>query len=102
MKLTELKINQESVIGFIGTGIMGESMAGHLLAAGYKVNVYNRTKSRADLLVSKGAVWQESPKSIAEQSDVIITMLGYPSDVEEVYLGESGLLQYARPNSLLI
>ncbi|WP_411268117.1 NAD(P)-dependent oxidoreductase [Paenibacillus sp. PL91] len=95
-------MNQESVIGFIGTGIMGESMAGHLLAAGFKVNVYNRTRSRADLLVSKGAVWQETPKAVAEQSDVIITMLGYPSDVEEVYLGASGLLQHARPNSLLI
>lgn len=102
MKLTEYAINQESVIGFIGTGIMGESMAGHLLAAGFKVNVYNRTRSRADLLVSKGAVWQETPKAVAEQSDVIITMLGYPSDVEEVYLGASGLLQHARPNSLLI
>jgi 3-hydroxyisobutyrate dehydrogenase len=102
MKLTELKIDQASVIGFIGTGIMGESMAGHLLAAGYQVNVYNRTKSRADRLVSKGAVWQETPQLVAEQSDVIITMLGYPADVEEVYFGEAGLLQNTKPNRLLI
>ncbi|WP_053374426.1 NAD(P)-dependent oxidoreductase [Paenibacillus sp. FJAT-27812] len=102
MKLTELKIDQASVIGFIGTGIMGESMAGHLLAAGYKVNVYNRTKSRADNLVSRGAVWQDTPQLVAEQSDVIITMLGYPADVEEVYFGEAGLLQNVKPNRLLI
>jgi 3-hydroxyisobutyrate dehydrogenase len=102
MKLTESGINQQSVIGFIGTGIMGESMAGHLLAAGYKVNVYNRTRSRADHLVSNGAVWQETPMAVAERSDVIITMLGYPSDVEEVYFGASGILQHAKPNSLLV
>ncbi|OBZ16020.1 NAD(P)-dependent oxidoreductase [Bacillus sp. FJAT-26390] len=102
MKLTELKIDQASVIGFIGTGIMGESMAGHLLAAGYKVNVYNRTKSRADNLVSRGALWQDTPQLVAEQSDVIITMLGYPADVEEVYFGEAGLLQNVKPNRLLI
>ncbi|MDQ8735997.1 NAD(P)-dependent oxidoreductase [Paenibacillus sp. LHD-38] len=95
-------INQQNSIGFIGTGIMGASMAGHLLDNGYKVNVYNRTKSRADGLLAKGAVWKESPKSVAEQSDVIITMLGYPADVEEVYFGASGLLQHARPNAIFI
>ncbi|CAM4484506.1 3-hydroxyisobutyrate dehydrogenase [Paenibacillus endophyticus] len=100
--MTEQAVNQESVIGFIGTGIMGASMAGHLLEAGYRVNVYNRTKSRADGLVTKGAVWNESPKAVAEQSDIILTMLGYPADVEEVYLGESGLLRQARPNAVLI
>jgi len=102
VQLTELAINQESVIGFIGTGIMGASMAGHLLSSGYNVNVYNRTKSRTDSLVLKGAVWHESPKSIAEHSDVIITMLGYPADVEEVYFGDSGLLRHARANSVLV
>lgn len=100
--MTEQAVNQESVIGFIGTGIMGASMAGHLLEAGYSVNVYNRTKSRADGLVSKGAIWQESPMAVAEHSDIIFTMLGYPADVEEVYLGKSGLLRHARPNAVFI
>lgn len=95
-------INQDSTIGFIGTGIMGASMAGHLIDHGYKVNVYNRTKSRADGLLAKGAVWQDSPKSAAEQSDIVITMLGYPADVEEVYFGASGLLRHARPNAIFI
>ncbi|MGO4185495.1 NAD(P)-dependent oxidoreductase [Paenibacillus sp. MCAF9] len=92
----------KKVVGFIGTGIMGASMAGHLLDHGYEVNVFNRTKSRADLLVSKEAVWQDSPKLVAEQSDIIITMLGYPADVEEVYFGADGLLQNARSNAVLI
>ncbi|MGO4543596.1 NAD(P)-dependent oxidoreductase [Paenibacillus sp. 2TAB23] len=100
--MTEQAVNQASVIGFIGTGIMGASMAGHLLDAGYRVNVYNRTKSRADELVTKGAVWQESPKEVAEQSDIIFTMLGYPADVEEIFLGEAGLLRHACPNTVLI
>jgi len=100
--LRETVSSQDHVIGFIGTGIMGASMAGHLLDNGYKVNVFNRTISRTDNLVSKGAVWQDSPKLVAEQSDVIITMLGYPTDVEEVYFGASGLLQNARPHSVLI
>ncbi|MGG1635118.1 NAD(P)-dependent oxidoreductase [Paenibacillus sp. NRS-1760] len=99
----ELKEQEnKKVVGFIGTGIMGASMAGHLLDHGYEVNVFNRTKSRADLLVSKGAVWQDSPKLVAEQSDIIITMLGYPADVEEVYFGADGLLQNARSNAVLI
>lgn len=94
--------NQKRVIGFIGTGIMGASMAGHLLRNGYKVNVYNRTKARAKALIEQGAAWQDSPKAVAEQSDVIITMLGYPADVEEIYFGQAGLLNHSRTNAVFV
>jgi 3-hydroxyisobutyrate dehydrogenase len=100
--LTELANKNEIVVGFIGTGIMGASMAGHLLSGGYEVHVYNRTKSRTDALISKGAVWQDTPKAVAEHCDVLITMLGYPTDVEEVYFGSSGLLENAKANAVLV
>lgn len=80
-------------IGFIGTGVMGASIVKHLLKAGYDVNVYNRTKSKTDELVQLGAVWQDTPEKIAEISEVVFTMVGYPSDVEEVYYGENGIFQ---------
>jgi len=88
-------------IGFIGLGIMGQSMAGHLLAAGYQVNVYNRTKSKTDSLVAKGAKWFDTPGEVAAHSNMIITMVGYPSDVEEVYFGEKGIIASAN-NAILI
>ncbi|WP_139996268.1 NAD(P)-dependent oxidoreductase [Paenibacillus paridis] len=100
--MAEQTNKQGTAIGFIGTGIMGASMAGHLLAGGYQVNVYNRTKSRTDALVANGAVWHETPQSVAEHSDVVITMLGYPADVEGIYFGASGLLQNAKANAVLI
>jgi 3-hydroxyisobutyrate dehydrogenase len=89
-------------IGFIGLGIMGRHMAGHIQAAGYELHVYNRTKSKADDLVSKGAVWHDDPASVAANSDVVITIVGYPKDVEEVYLGDGGLVANARDGSYLI
>ncbi|MBC2604876.1 NAD(P)-dependent oxidoreductase [Pelagicoccus albus] len=79
-------------IAFIGTGVMGASMAGHLLAAGYSLNVYNRTREKADKLVAAGAVWKDSPYEAAQGADFVITILGYPSDVESVYLGEHGII----------
>ena len=88
-------------IGFVGIGIMGQSMAGHLLAAGYSVNVFNRTKSKTDSLVAKGASWFDSPGEVAAHSDVIITMVGFPSDVEEVYFGDQGIIASAK-NAILI
>ena len=89
-------------IGFIGLGIMGNSMAGHILSAGWPIHVYNRTKAKADDLVGRGAVWMDTPGEVASQSDVIITMLGYPHDVEEVYLGPGGLVERARDGAYLI
>jgi len=83
-------------IGFVGVGIMGQSMAGHLLAAGYQVHVYNRTKSKTDALIAKGATWHDTPGAVAAQSDLIITMVGFPSDVEEVYFGENGIITNAK------
>ena len=82
-------------IGFIGTGIMGASMAGHLIDAGYTVSVYNRTKSKAVGLVKKGARWCNTPGECAAGQDVIITIVGYPKDVEEVYLGADGIVAKA-------
>jgi 3-hydroxyisobutyrate dehydrogenase len=88
-------------IGFIGLGIMGSSMAGHLLAAGYELNVFNRSRSKADELVAKGAKWFDDIGDLAANSDVIITMVGYPSDVEEVYFGPGKILDRAQ-NAYLI
>lgn len=88
-------------IGFIGLGIMGNSMAGHILAAGHPVNVFNRSKAKTDDLVSKGAKWFDTIGDLAAESDVIITMVGYPSDVEEVYFGAGNILDRAK-NAYLI
>lgn len=89
-------------IGFIGLGNMGRHMAGHLLAAGHPLCVYNRSRDKADELITRGASWCATPGEVAAQADVIITMVGYPQDVEQVYLGEGGILARARKNALLI
>lgn len=80
-------------LGFIGTGVMGQSMVGHLLAAGHQVAVYNRTKSKTDSLIEKGATWYDTPTEVAAHSEVVFTMVGYPSDVEEVYFGDKGIFR---------
>jgi 3-hydroxyisobutyrate dehydrogenase len=95
-------IKQDAAIGFIGTGVMGQSMVKNLIKAGYKLHVYSRTKSKTDELVEAGAVWQESPAALAREVDVVITMVGFPSDVEEVYLGEQGVIRNAKPGSYFI
>lgn len=95
-------------IGFIGTGIMGRSMAGHLLAAGHELHVYNRTRQKAETLVAAGGRWHDAPGSVAAASAVVITMLGMPTDVEEVYCGGGsvpagqGILDRAVSGTLLI
>ena len=88
-------------IGFIGLGIMGQSMAGHLLAGGFGLNVYNRTKSKADGLVSRGATWFDTPGEVAAHSDLVITIVGFPCDVEEVYFGPQGIIAHAK-NAILV
>ncbi|WP_025731532.1 NAD(P)-dependent oxidoreductase [Heyndrickxia ginsengihumi] len=93
---------QLTSIGFIGLGVMGRNMAFNLLKSGYSLNVYNRSKDKANLLLEQGATWCPSPKEVAEQSAVIITMVGYPYDVEEVYFGENGLLKHANEQTVLI
>jgi len=89
-------------IGFIGLGIMGAAMAGHLLDAGFEVSVYNRTKSKADDLVSRGAKWCGSPGACAEGQDAVVTIVGYPKDVEQVYFGEDGILARARAGAYVV
>ena len=79
-------------IGWIGTGVMGASMCGHLLRAGFAATVFNRTKSKAEKLLSSGAAWADSPRAVAEASDVVFTIVGYPADVRSVVLGENGVL----------
>lgn len=92
----------KKTIGFIGLGVMGKSMAGHLLNGGHKLYVYNRTKAKGDELVQNGAIWCDTVGELAEKSDIVITIVGYPSDVEQVYFGEDGILQRARPNTYVI
>lgn len=93
---------QQFVIGFVGTGVMGRSMAARLLKAGYDVCVYNRTKAGADSLVTAGARWMPGAGELAAVVDIVITMVGYPHDVEEVYFGDQGILERARPGSYLV
>lgn len=90
------------VISFIGTGVMGRSMAGHLLKAGHTVHVHNRTKEKATALLEAGAIWHESAGRAAAGADMVITMLGYPADVEASYLGTEGIIARAKPGALLI
>lgn len=89
-------------LGFIGTGVMGNSLVKHLLNAGHNVAIYTRTAKKAGNLVEAGAVLAASPKEVAEQSEVVFTMVGYPSDVEEVYFGDNGLLSGAKAETVLI
>ena len=89
-------------IGWVGTGVMGSSMCGHLLEAGFMVNVYNRTREKAEKLLQRGARWAETPKEIAEASDLIFTMVGYPSDVRDVILGEDGVLAGCRGGNVIV
>ena len=89
-------------IGFVGTGVMGKSMAGHLIDKGYEVNVYNRTKTKADDLVEKGATWCDTIATLSEKSDIIISIVGYPKDVESIYLSQDGILNHAKANSIVI
>lgn len=89
-------------VGWIGTGVMGKSMAGHLMKQGYALSVFNRTASKADELVSAGATFMQ-PAEIAKSSDFLFLMLGYPHDVEKMVLdNEVGILQHMRPGSYLV
>ncbi|MDG5473098.1 NAD(P)-dependent oxidoreductase [Jeotgalibacillus sp. ET6] len=89
-------------IGFIGTGVMGTGIIQHLLTLPNEIHIFNRTKKKADSLIKKGAVWQDSPTFIAQNCQVIFTMVGYPKDVEELYLGQDGLLHHALADTIFI
>lgn len=89
-------------IAFIGIGVMGNSMAQNLLNEGYSVYIYSRTKSKANSLVSNGAVWCDTIKECVKNKDVVITIVGYPKDVEQVYFGDDGIIANAKEKAYLI
>lgn len=89
-------------IGFIGTGVMGKSIVKHFLAKGHEVMVYNRTKSKSDELVVQGAIWQETPAEVTNASEIIFSMVGYPSDVEEIYYGANGIFSVEVKDKILV
>lgn len=92
----------EEKIGWVGTGVMGKSMCAHILKAGYHISVYNRTKKKAKELIEGGAQWCSNPKEVAEICDIVFTIVGFPQDVEEVYLGENGILKGIREGSIIV
>lgn len=89
-------------IGFVGTGVMGSSMVLNLIKHGYELSVYNRTKSKADACIAAGAKWCDTVAECAKDKDVVITIVGFPKDVEEVYFGENGILNAAKNGAYVI
>ena len=89
-------------VAFIGTGIMGARIAGHILDAGYDVTVSNRTREKAEDLLARGAHWADTPAEAAADADVVFTMVGYPSDVEDVYLSTDGLIRRSKRGAWLV
>lgn len=89
-------------VGWIGTGLMGASMCGHLLAHGYALRVFTRTRARAEALLARGAVWADSPRAVAAGADVVFTMVGSPADVRDVVLGADGVIAGAVPGAIVI
>lgn len=89
-------------IGWVGTGVMGGPMAGHLLRAGYELTVYTRTRSKADALLQRGARWSNTPAGVAEQAEAVFMMVGTPADVEETALGQDGILRTLPAGSVLV
>jgi 3-hydroxyisobutyrate dehydrogenase len=89
-------------LGWIGGGVMGRSMCSHLLDRGFAVTLFTRTKSRAEALLAKGAKWADSPKAVAEQSDVVFSIVGFPADVREVILGPQGALAGSKSGAILV
>lgn len=89
-------------IGFIGTGVMGTGMINNLLKANYAVTVYNRTKAHAATVLHNGAKWAASPQQVAQETDIVITIVGFPQDVQEVYYGTEGIFAGVHSGQLLI
>jgi 3-hydroxyisobutyrate dehydrogenase len=92
----------ETRIGWVGLGVMGAPMCGHLLGAGYSATVHTRTRAKAEPLLARGAVWADAPRAVAEASDVIFAMVGLPHDVREVILGDAGVLAGCEPGALIV
>jgi len=89
-------------IGWVGTGVMGASMSGHLQKAGHNLSVFNRSREKAETLLSNGAKWCNSPAEVAKNSEIVFTIVGHPADVREVYLGENGILKAESPCSIVV
>lgn len=89
-------------IGFIGTGVMGTGIVNNLLKAGNDVTVYNRTKAHAQNVIDHGAKWADSPAAVTQQADIVMSMVGFPDDVRQVYLGDNGVMEAIQPGQLLI
>ena len=94
--------SEKTKIGWVGTGVMGRWMCQHILNLGYSVTVYNRTKEKAQPLLDSGATWADDPSTVAAASDVIFTIVGFPPDVREVYLGDKGILKGAKPGNVMV
>jgi 3-hydroxyisobutyrate dehydrogenase len=91
----------DTKIGWVGIGVMGRSMCGHLLKAGFPVSLTTRTREKAEELLASGAAWCRTPREVAQRSDVIFSMVGFPAEVEDVYLGDDGILAGAHPGALV-
>lgn len=99
-----IKITSDQTrLGWIGTGVMGASMCGHLIEKGFAMTVYNRSQSKAQPLIDRGATWADSPRAVAEQSDVIFTIVGFPHDVRQVYLCKNdGVLAGCKSGNIVV
>ncbi|MBI3866250.1 MAG: NAD(P)-dependent oxidoreductase, partial [Planctomycetia bacterium] len=101
--MTRLTISPgKTRIGWIGTGVMGASMVGHLVAAGFSATIFNRRKEKAEPLLAKGAKWAPTPKAVAEAADVVFSIVGFPSDVRQVMLGSDGALAGSKAGNVLV
>jgi 3-hydroxyisobutyrate dehydrogenase len=89
-------------VGFIGLGLMGGPMAGHVQRAGFELHVYNRTQAKAESLLANGAIWHADPANLARACDVVFTIVGFPKDVEDVYFGDAGLIAAAKAGSYVV
>jgi 3-hydroxyisobutyrate dehydrogenase len=89
-------------IGWIGTGVMGRWMCHHLMSKGYSATVYTRSRDKARPLVEAGAAWADTPKAVAERSDVVFAIVGFPVDVREVFLGANGALAGSKAGNVLV
>ena len=95
-------ISDQTKIGWIGTGVMGTSMCSHLIDKGFATTIFSRTRSKAEPLIEKGAKWAETPQAVAEASNVIFSIVGFPTDVRHVMLGSDGALAGCQPGSVLV
>lgn len=93
---------EKQKIAFIGTGVMGASIVKHLLNVNYEVHIFTRTMAKAEQLINLGAIWHDTAAKAAENATIVFTMVGYPSDVEEVYFGETGVFSTVKENTVIV